>query len=332
MAAIEEIDSILVLPRLQVQNVNMVSSPMTWGFPSMTAFTGLMWALQRKLPAALAAKVKFKTVGVVCHKFEPQASKPGGYQYSLHLTRNPVDHKGATKSISQEGRAHVNVTVLLGMSSSLYSVTPEERTSVAQEIYAIVEAMRIAGGTIVPRTKTRRFDMPELFPIAGGEDDRLQQFKTLRRRLLPGNTLVLRKDLLAEKNESDNTSNSEVSLVDSWLDFSKLVYLADESSREDVASSSGKEKEKVEWILQKRSGWLVPIPTGYSALSGSYTGGTVTSARDGKTDFRFVESTYSIGQWISPHRLYDFSQLMWYPQTDRNLGVYQCTNDYASFI
>jgi CRISPR-associated protein Csy2 len=122
-----------------------------------------------------------------------------------------------------------------------------------------------------------------------------------------------------------------VSLIDSWLDYSKLTYIADKPSKKDD-KGTGAKSTKVEWNLQKKSGWFVPIPTGYAALSAAYAGGTVSSSRDSQTDFRFVESTYSIGQWISPHRLYDLNQLMWYPLTDRELGVYQCINDYASFV
>ena len=32
--------ALLLVPHLQVQNANAISSPMTWGFPSITAFTG----------------------------------------------------------------------------------------------------------------------------------------------------------------------------------------------------------------------------------------------------------------------------------------------------
>jgi hypothetical protein len=35
-----------------VQNANAIASPLTHGFPSITAFTGLMWALERKLAQA----------------------------------------------------------------------------------------------------------------------------------------------------------------------------------------------------------------------------------------------------------------------------------------
>ena len=37
--------ALLLVPHLQVQNANAISSPMTWGFPSITAFVGLMAAL-----------------------------------------------------------------------------------------------------------------------------------------------------------------------------------------------------------------------------------------------------------------------------------------------
>ena len=42
-------EGLLILPRLSVQNANAISSPLTHGFPSMTAFLGLMWALARRL-------------------------------------------------------------------------------------------------------------------------------------------------------------------------------------------------------------------------------------------------------------------------------------------
>src|SRR5437899_339136 len=55
--------ALLVLPRLRVQNANAISSPMTWGFPAITAFTGLMTALERRLEPE--AGVAFYGVGVI---------------------------------------------------------------------------------------------------------------------------------------------------------------------------------------------------------------------------------------------------------------------------
>ena len=56
-------EAMLVLPHLRVQNANAVSSPMTWGFPAITAFIGLMHALARRLPAD--SGLEFRGVGVI---------------------------------------------------------------------------------------------------------------------------------------------------------------------------------------------------------------------------------------------------------------------------
>ena len=67
--------ALLVVPRLRVQNANTVSSPLTWGFPAITAFTGLMTALERRL--GREAGLALHGVGVICHHFEPQVTRGG---------------------------------------------------------------------------------------------------------------------------------------------------------------------------------------------------------------------------------------------------------------
>ena len=49
-----EAGGLLILPRLQVQNANAVSGPLTWGFPAPTAFTGFAHALDRRLSSCSA--------------------------------------------------------------------------------------------------------------------------------------------------------------------------------------------------------------------------------------------------------------------------------------
>ena len=56
--------AILVLPHLRIQNANAIASPLTHGFPSITAFTGVMWALERKLAQA-GVPLQLHGVGVV---------------------------------------------------------------------------------------------------------------------------------------------------------------------------------------------------------------------------------------------------------------------------
>ena len=97
--------ALLLVPHLQVQNANAISSPMTWGFPSITAFVGLMAALERKLGAA--AGLQFNGVGVVCHRFEAQTHR--GYTHSFRLSRNPVRKDGSTAGIVEEGVSSFSV-------------------------------------------------------------------------------------------------------------------------------------------------------------------------------------------------------------------------------
>ena len=95
--------AILVLPHLRIQNANAIGSPLTHGFPSITAFTGVMWALQRKLAQA-GVPLQLQGVGVVCHHHQEQVTQ--GYVRNFTLTRNPVGKDGSTAAIVEEGRMH----------------------------------------------------------------------------------------------------------------------------------------------------------------------------------------------------------------------------------
>ena len=88
-----EINTLLTLPRLRVQAANAVSGPLTWGFPSPTAFTGFAHALERRLATDLPAG--FQGIGIICHRFEPQIFRPAGsFTRVFCLTRNPVSKNG----------------------------------------------------------------------------------------------------------------------------------------------------------------------------------------------------------------------------------------------
>jgi len=116
--------AVLVLPRLRVQNANAISSPLTHGFPSITAFTGLMWALERKLAQAeIPIPLHLHGVGVICHHHQELTTQ--GYVRRFNLTRNPVDKDGSTAAIVEEGRIHLEVTLVFTVSEkSANGATP----------------------------------------------------------------------------------------------------------------------------------------------------------------------------------------------------------------
>jgi CRISPR-associated protein Csy2 len=117
----------------------------------------------------------------------------------------------------------------------------------------------------------------------------------------------------------------DTTALDALLDLSRINV---EPVVTDVADDNDSE-EKIEWAIRPRPGWLAPIPVGYGAISTLYQPGDVKNARDKTVPFRFVESLYGLGQWLSPHRIDDLSQLLWYHHAEPQAGLYRCINHYS---
>lgn len=317
--------AVLLLPRLRVQNANAISSPLTWGFPAISAFLGFMTALERRLGEG--SGIAFRAVGVVCHDFEAQVTNEG-YTKAFHLTRNPVLADGSTAGIVEEGRVHLEVSLVFGVQLSSNVISEPERQALVQKVVDVAAGMRLAGGSIMPLLphSPRRRPKPSLELLEEGDDAQRLQFRYLARRCLPGFALVSRDDLLQVRLNELQAQAPDSTALDAWLDLSRWNHRA-------VPVESDKGEARVEWRTDRRHGWTVPIPVGYAALSELYPPGAVASARDGHTPFRFVESLWSIGQWVSPHRLQGLSDLLWYTQLEGasdSPGIYRCHNDYTA--
>ena len=332
--------AILVLPHLRIQNANAIGSPLTHGFPSITAFTGLMWALERKLAQA-GVPLRLHGVGVVCHHHQEQVTQ--GYVRSFNLTRNPVDKDGSTAAIVEEGRMHLQITLVLSVSEKSTSGTPAalvqgneaQLKDWAAQVGHILAGMRVAGGSVLP---TRRVPGQRVLPwMAIVPDDPVaaaKEFQRWPRQWLPGFALVGRDALLGERLHHLRTSPSiapqpDATLLDAWLHAARFnlvpVPLEDGAFAKDGA---------VQWAdpqRKKGSGWIVPIAVGYAALEPTaHPAGQVRNARDASVPLRFVESVYSLGEWISPHRLRSLPELLWHAETDEAQGLYRCRNGYAA--
>jgi CRISPR-associated protein Csy2 len=70
------------------------------------------------------------------------------------------------------------------------------------------------------------------------------------------------------------------------------------------------------------------MTVGYAALTGPMPAGSVANARDPSIPFVFVEAVYSFGGWIGPHRLRTVDQLLWWPESDLETGLYRCRSGY----
>jgi len=318
--------ALLVLPRLRIQNANAISSPLTWGFPAITAFTGLMTALERRLGPQ--ADITLYGVGVICHGCEPQVTR-GGYTRSFHLTRNPVLQDGGTSGIVEEGRVHLDITLVFDVELALSQSGEAERVALAGDIRELVSSMRVAGGSVMPALPGafRRPPRPQLVALSGEAEDRQKQFRRLSRRWLPGFALVSRDDLLQTRLLEMQATQPDATLLDAWLDLSRLNHRATKTQVQD--KTTGATQEAIEWNIDSRPGWTVPMPVGFAPLTALHPPGAVAGARDPSVPFQFVESVYSIGQWISPHRLGDIDQVMWQPFHDPATGLYRCINAFS---
>lgn len=326
MSGPSEISHLLVLPHLRVQNANAISAPFTWGFPAMSAFVGFMHALERKLGDD--TDLLFNGVGVICHQHDVQISR-SGYTQRFHLTRNPADKTGATSAIAEEGRMHMEITLIFDVSGNACSGTDKQRTECAAKLDEMIHGMRIAGGSVLPRQQHihRRDHQPALETLPDDEEKRSQRFRDLRRRWLPGFALVLRDDLLAQRHLDLQSQDENSTPLDAWLDFSRLHHDCVQATDE-----QGNATGKPAWEIRRSPGWTVPIPVGYASLGPVQDGGSVARARDAHTPFQFVESIYSIGEWVGPHRLRRPESLLWYVDNDlqQDRDVYRLNNDYIT--
>ena len=318
-----KLSGLILLPRLRVQNANAISGPLSWGFPSPTAFTGFVHALERKLKQSGQLSDAFAGVGIICHHFEPQVSQPAGRRHKVFcLSRNPVGKDGGAPATIEEGRAHLEISLLIAV-RDYFSDT--EGQYLAEDLQNAAYAMRLAGGSPLYRPGKRY--AASWHTVAGNVADDTTTFRKLRRRLLPGFALVQRDDLLkahlAEMRQTAPASTALDALLDlSRLNFEPVVTPASEASKADT----------VDWQIRKKPGWLVPLPIGYAGISDLYEPGQVANTRDASTPFRFVESLYSLGEWVSPHRIQCFEQLLWTQEADAEKGIYRCHNRHAEFI
>ncbi|GAB7537292.1 type I-F CRISPR-associated protein Csy2 [Burkholderia sp. 3C] len=323
--------ALLVLPHLRIQNANAISGPFTHGFPSITAITGLMWALQRNLSSA-GIPLRLHRVGVICHRAEELVAD--GYVKTFRLTRNPVEKDGSTASIVEEGRMHLDITLLFDVGPSSDAASPglhqpQQLADWAQQIGEMVARMRVAGGSVLPaHSLPGRRTQPWIAALPGDYDEQVRLFARWRRQWLPGHALVGRDDLLEARHRMLRETQPEATLLDAWLHAARFNHEPLDAAQQ----GSGKAgDDRVRWGDPMRSqgaGWTVPIPVGYAALAPLQEPGAVANTRDPSIPFAWVESVYSFGEWLSPHRLTHPHELMWAPETDTERGLYRCRSGY----
>ncbi|WP_296054998.1 type I-F CRISPR-associated protein Csy2 [uncultured Amphritea sp.] len=289
---------VLLIPHLRVHNANALSSPFTIGFPAMTAWLGAMHALQRKINQRgrnTHFDVQFQGVGVVCHRFNLQTYRgDGDYVSSIIGTANPVDKDGSRPAFIEEGRCHLDVSLVV----ELPPMTQAEQNSLKVHASHCLQAgMKMAGGDILG-----------VSPLEIVDDD-----VTLKRRLMPGYALLERRDLMVKAMEEGQDA------LDAMLDY-LVVHQRCQQLDDGTVSWSGQRKATGEG----KKGWIVPVATGFHGISEL---GQAKNQRDPETPHRFAESIVTLGEFKMAYRVESVDELFWHYRCDQENNLYLCEQE-----
>src|SRR5690606_48969 len=138
----------------------------------------------------------------------------------FNLSRNPVGKDGGSAALVEEGRTHLNLSLVIGVSGDgLHG--GDDPAAIAERAHELAMTMRLAGGSILPSTvPLAKRDRAELVDLAEG--DRRKASRKIAHRLLPGFALVSREELLHQHWEKMKESRAECSSLDALLDLSRL--------------------------------------------------------------------------------------------------------------
>lgn len=302
----------LLLRHVKIHNANAFSSPLTIGFPAMTAWLGAMHALERKLRQHEAlSDIRLTKLSVSCHDFNLQTYKgPGDYVNSVIITANPLRKKGASferPPFIEEARVHLTISLLIEIDGLL----PDSFSIFIEKTTEALMGMKIAGGDILDflpiqdpmeSTSTRNSRL-----LLVDEENEKDVRRTVR-SLMPGYVLVERHQLLKRKQEELNQQD----ILQVMLDLLALHYEYDD--------------EQDSWSLQprKEKGWLVPIVTGFKGLTPL---GHIANQRDASTLHRFAEPVLTLGEFKMAHRFDCIDDMMWHYHYDKDKDLYVCVNE-----
>lgn len=286
----------LVINHIKIQNANAISSPYTIGFPAMTAWLGAVHALQRFVQQSGFTEVALTKTAISCHQCDMQTYRgKNDYVSSIIGTGNPLTEKGERPSFIEEGRCHLDVSLLI----ETEGVSGDNKEELLMIIQERIHRMKMAGGDVLSVGKIGIEAIDE-------DDDRGVQ--KLRCRLMPGYVLIERRDLITA------AMNDGHDALSALLEHVKVIYEPEQT-----------DKQLKQWQppRRKEAGWIVPIAVGFRAISPL---GKVLHQRDVHTEHRFAESVVTLGEFMMPYRLKAIEDALWQYSVDEKQGLYVCKN------
>lgn len=311
-----DIDFYLYIERLQVQGSNAISSPLTYGFPAITAILGAVHALQRKMP--FEASLQFEGALVASHDCRVKRYRPHSYSdYTFNLTRNPIKKNGKTAAIVEEGKLDMTISLVIPIRCDDFNDLDwlsDNKEAFLQWAYQTLLTQRLAGGSV--------------FGITAAELMAAESLDQLKYRLAPAFILMDARQELIEITEDLQNHSPESTTLDALLDVAVLHHIPELEQSHTAATDPHKKtpdkaprsRWKTTSVKQGR-GWLVPMPVGYQAISPLFDPGVMEHSRTPQYPSQYVETVYSLGKWVFPYSLNTLEQAFWHMNTYEN-GLY----------
>jgi len=285
---------ILIIPHILVHNANALSSPFTIGFPAMTAWLGATHALQRKLNRDGFEALKFNATAVLSHKADLQVHRGvGDYVNSIIGTSNPLDKDGKRPAFIEEARIHLEVSLVIEFSDLQKR---EEERFLERVSHHLQSRIKMAGGDILGFRKpiVERFD-----------DESEDDIKRIRGKLMPSYAIVERRDLMIE------AMDRGLDAMDALLEYVTINHSCEKD-----------DDGKVLWTSRRKSsGWIVPISTGFQAVSEL---GKAKNQRDADKPHCFAESVVTLGEFKMVYKIESLDEILWHYSVDKEHGLYLC--------
>ena len=303
------IRNFIILPHIEVQNANALSSPYTIGFPAMTAWLGVMHALQRHLNQT-GSSVQFNTIGIISHRFNLQTYKgTNDFVYSIVGTGNPLNEKGERSPFIEEARSHLDVSLIL----ECKNLGMDHEGITAQIHHILMTKMKIAAGDI------QSLKSPYIINL---DDSDKTEVSRLLKSMMPGYALIERRELMIE------AMKTETDAIDALIDYLAIHNQCEIKIDDD-------QNEKILWSSQRKSingrpsGWLVPIATGFHGVSDI---SEAKNQRDPDIAHRFAESIVTLGEFKMPHRFTSIDQILWRYNADLENDLYLCEQNINAMV
>lgn len=307
----------LVLSHVKIQNANSIAG-FTWGFPAITQFLGFTHALNRKFSTKYTGQYDSEFTGcmVIANQVSNKVYQPKEYaDFEFLQSKTPpvlAKHKAGSPPIIEEGKVNLTVSLVLEFSNQL-ALTTEQSADVERELEAICRSMRVAGGTVLDIGKVKLLS-------ASSDKQQADLLNKVKRLCMPGFVLQDRSIYL-ERHVAALTYQPECQqcdlLLKAWLDFSALKFTAQPVLTDEKTQPDAQTDAVWQYKAKPFSGYLVPLMTGFKAISEVYEAGQVDNVRDPDTPVCFVEAIHSVGEWFSLHRVTELTASIWrYHQQD----------------